>query len=182
MLLANLADLAALTRKPSSDPLVELALRRASSRFEGETERVFSLSERTEVHDGDGTAIIRLRAVPVVDPVTVTVLEDVDTVLDGTEYTINPSTGMIALLGARWPSGVGNIRVTYTSGYEGPQDVPGDIQDAVLEHAVTLALAMAHVQQNSAGSTQESYDKSAMVGVTQKWADTVARYRLGGHN
>ena len=76
-----------------------------------------------------------------------------------------------------FPEGLGNVKVTYDHGWA---EIPGDVQDAVLEHAATLARVLAHLQQNSAGSTQESYGQAAMVGTTAKWADTVARYSLAG--
>lgn len=180
MLLASLGDLAVLTRLPANNPRVELALRRASSRFEGAVEYGMSYVENDVIQlDGDGTQILQLPALPIVGAVSVQINNETVPVLSD-ELELNRRTGQLSLICDRWPVGVGNIEVTYSHGYEDVEDVPGDIQDAVLEHAVTICLTYAHIQQNSAGSAQESYIQAAMVGVTAKWVDAVARYHIGG--
>lgn len=181
MLLASLADLAVLTRLPANNPRVELALRRASSRFEGSIEYSLGYVENDVFQlNGDGTRILQVPALPIIGAVSVQINNEADPVLSD-DFEINRGTGQLSLVCDYWPAGLGNIEVTYSHGYEDSEDVPGDIQDAVLEHAVTICLTYAHIQQNSAGSAQESYIQAAMVGVTQKWVDTVERYKIGGN-
>lgn len=181
MLLASLPDLATLTRLPSNSPRVELALKRASSRFEGEVEyRLGRVVNDVVQLDGTGTQLLQLPALPVIGDIVVQINNETDPVA-ADDYELNRRTGQLKLVADRWPCGVGNVQVTFSHGYATVEDVPGDIQDAVLEHAVTLALTFAHIQQNSAGSAQESYIQAALVGVTQKWVRTVDRYRIGGN-
>lgn len=181
MLLASLGDLAVLTRLPANNPRVELALRRASSRFEGDIEYELGFVENDVVQlDGTGTQLLQLPYLPIVGTVSVQINNETAPVLSD-DFEINRKTGQLSLICDRWPAGTGNIEVTYSHGYADVEDVPGDIQDAVLEHAVTVCLTYAHIQQNSAGSAQESYIHAAMVGVTQKWVSAVERYRVGGN-
>lgn len=175
MYLANLSDLATKVRKPANDPNVELALRNSSGRFAGAVGYPVSKVENDVAWlNGNGTSTLLLRA----RPVEVHEVEADGVVLDPGDYWQDRDSGIIRLKGGGWfPDGLGNIKVTYTHGWD---PIPEDIQDAVLEHAATMARVLAHLQQNSAGSTQESYGQAAMVGVTQKWSDVVAKYSLNG--
>lgn len=171
-LLAEPADLATLTALPETDPNLALALKRASARFQGPGGIGYPLHYETETIrlDGTGTHVLFLPAAPV-DTITVT--------LDGqvlTDYVISRRNGILRRREV-WPNGLENIEVTYAHGY---QDIPEDVQDAVLEHATTLAMVYAHVQQESGGGTQVTYGAAATVGTTQKWVETVEAYRLKG--
>lgn len=75
--------------------------------------------------------------------------------------------------GAYWPDHA-EIQVDYDHGWV---DIPEDIQDAVLEHAATIGSILIHVQQESATSVSTTYGQTATVGTTQKWVDTVDRYK-----
>lgn len=176
MYLANLSDLAAKVRLPETAPNLELALRNSSDRFRGEVGYpVHRVTNDVVFLNGHGTDTLVLPA----RPVDVHSVEVDGLVLSAAqrEFSVDRAGGVIRARGAVFPDDLGNVKVIYSHGWE---VIPGDIADAVLEHAATLARVLAHLQQNSAGSTQESYGQAAMVGVTQKWADTVARYSRTG--
>ena len=175
MELANLTDLQNRLKRLESDPaLLELALRRASNRFRGAVGHpVERVADDTAYLNGDGTDTLHLPARPV----------DVHAVkVDGTllvpvrDYSVDRNSGVIRRKNGWFTDDLGNVEVVYDHGYA---DIPGDIQDAVLEQASTLALHLAHLQQNSAGSTQESYAAQATVGTTAAWTAAVERYRVG---
>lgn len=149
-----------------------LAVRRAGARFRGETQnKIHRVTDDVILLDGTGTNRLLLPAAPVIGPVVVK-LYDVD--VSG-EVRVSRRNGILKLLDGLWPDDFENVEVTYSHGYD---PIPNDVQDAVLEHAVTLALTHAHVAQEGAGGIQATYGPAAMVGRTQKWADTVARYTL----
>jgi hypothetical protein len=176
ILLAALTDLKTLLDgEPVSDAALTLALQRASDRFRGLVGHPVHLVTAERIWlGGDGTAVLLLPAAPVTD-ITVTV--------DGRQLTpadfeIARRHGILRRKGGQaWPRGLDNIEIVYSHGYE---TIPGMIADAVLEHAATLALVHAHVQQESAGSISASYGAAATIGTTQKWADAVNAYRLRG--
>lgn len=170
-LLGSVDDLATHTRLPADSDRLKLAMRRATDRFIGEVGHPLLLVEDDTVElDGNGMHILHLPAAPVKGRPTV--------VVDGEEiddFQISRRHGILRRTRGRWPHGLGNVEVTYSHGYK---DVPGDVSDAVLEHAATIATSLAHVQQESAGSNSVGFGTTAAVGVTQKWADAVERYRL----
>lgn len=170
--LAKPEDLAELTRLPETSPELLLGLRRASDRFRGAVGfPVNRVEDDTAELNGDGTATLLLPALAV----------DVHSVsVDGqalpvSSYSTDRKAGILRRRDGIWPDDLGNVVVGYSHGWT---EIPGDIQDAVLEHASTITLVLAHLQQNSAGSVQESYGAAAMVGTTAKWVDAVARYSV----
>lgn len=173
-LLARPEDLATLTGLPETDARLVLSLRRASDRFYGDTHRE-NILEATSVHryNGKGGATLLLRGAPVARVESVTV--DGQPLEFPAGYQVDYDAGIIRRRGGVFPAGLGNIEVSYTHGYE---EIPGDIEDAVLEHATTIALVLVHIQQESGGSTSASYAKEATVGTTAKWVEAVARYDL----
>lgn len=170
-LLAEASELATLIEFPADDPNLVLALKRASARFQGPGGIGYPLhfqEAETIRLDGTGTRALFLPAAPV-EAVTVSI--------DGhpvTDYQIRHRNGILRR-NVPWPNGLENIEVTYSHGY---RQIPADVQDAVLEHAVTLALVYSHIQQEGAGGTQTTYGAAATVGTTQKWVETVNAYRL----
>lgn len=81
--------------------------------------------ERTETYDGTGSDLLLLRQVPVT--AVARVLVDGQE-LPATSYRMTPLS--LVRLGGWWPTGWGNVQVTYTAGYA---DVPSDVEQAVLE-------------------------------------------------
>lgn len=179
--LAAIADLATQTGLPAADPRLELALRRATDRFIGECNHrngndepcLFREADDEIYVDGSGGETLLLPAGPIVGIPTVFV----DGVVLGGTFQVNRRAAILRRIGGVWPRGLGNILVTYTHGFE-ESKIPGDISDAVLEHAATLATTMAHIQQEGGLSQSVTNFAAAQVGVTQKWVDTVQRYQL----
>jgi hypothetical protein len=176
--LATLDDLKAAIRDPESftDTDLNLALKRASGRFRGQVRHPVSLVENDQiVLDGTGTRTLQLPAAPITD-ITVTLAGRL--LEEGPDFEVSRRNGILRRAGGRfWPDGLENVAVTYTHGYD---PIPDDVADAVLEHATTLAMVYAHIQQEGAGSVQATYGAAATVGTTQKWADAVENYRLKG--
>lgn len=167
-------DLATLTGKPASDARLALALRRASNRFYGDTHRdSILISSTQESYNGDGSPTLLLRGAPVsrVGGVLVNGIP----LAEGQDYEVDARAGILARKDGVFPQGLGNVLVDYTHGHA---EIPGDVEDAVLEHAATIAEVMIHIQQETGGSTGASYAKEATVGTTAKWVETVARYDL----
>ncbi|UXE04746.1 head-to-tail adaptor [Arthrobacter phage Shambre1] len=191
--LVKTSDLAILTGKPSTDPRLALAAQRASDRFLG----AIGYDPRAKAGDqvqlnGTGTSTLLLPAAPVTAINAVTVRGTAvwagsgpryrsgywasTELLDGPDFELDAAAGILRRNGV-WPDGLGNVTVDYDHGFE---ELPGDIADAVLEHATTLAMVLIHIQQESGGSTSATYGKEATVGTTQKWVDAVEKYRLQG--
>ena len=168
---------------PANSPKIELAARRATDRFCGETNRTFERKTETVHLNGSGTRTLLLPGAPVTAITTVAVAGVTFAAYSDAEpyardtYQADLNAGILRASGI-WPEGLGNITVNYTHGFGTIDDVPGDIQDAVLEHAVTIAMVMAHLQQESGGSTSATYGQTALVGTTAKWVNTVEKYRL----
>lgn len=178
--LATAEALALVTNLPATSPKLLLALDRASERFRGEVGHPVTLVEDDIILlDGGGGELLMLPAVPVTAITEVKVAGTVvtDWVASLRAGILRRTPGLDPIWGwtAAWPDGLGNIQVTYSHGVE---TVPGDIQDAVLEHAATLLLAPIGVQQETAGSQSITWGVASTTGVTQKWADVVARHTL----
>lgn len=170
MALASPSDLALLVGAPSNDPKVELALRRASSRFEGEIGYPVLLVTDDEVQvSGGGGQRLFLPARPIVGTPSVTIGGELVT-----DFEVNHRVGFLRR-GCTWPVGEDNVTVVFTHGWA---TVPGDIEDAVLEQAEEQFRVLAGVASVAAGAESLTFSK---VGVTQRWTDTVARY-LSGEN
>lgn len=170
--LAKAKDLSTLTGLPETDPELLLGLQRASNRFRGDVGYpVHRVSNDVVTLNGSGTRTLLLPAFPV-DVHAVAV--DGEPLVLQLDYGFDPRYGVLRRRGGLvWPEELGNIQITYSHGWE---VIPGDVEDAVLEHAATVTMVLVHVQQNSAGSTQESYGAAAMVGTTAKWAAAVSKY------
>lgn len=169
----------------TTSPKVALAARRATDRFLGEIGRELHRRTETVTLNGSGTRTLLLPGAPVTTISSVVVAGATYALQDPATPTTAPAfyeqdlrAGILRAVNGVWPEGLGNIQVTYTHGYAGIDDVPGDIQDAVLEHASTIAMVLAHLQQESGGSTSATYGQTALVGTTAKWVQVVQKYRL----
>jgi hypothetical protein len=169
--LAEPADLATLTKLPADSPALLLALDRASERFRLAVGHPVHLVEaETVTLDGDGSETLLLPAAPATD---ITVLVDGAAV---TDFQVNARAGILRRA-SRWPAGLGNIEVTYSHGFA---EIPGGIQDAVLEMAAISARVPAGVQSETAGGQSITWGAQAASGVSQRWTDAVLAYLLGG--
>lgn len=174
-LLASPTDLALRLRVAASDPALLLALRRASSRFEGAIGYPVALVVDDEVTlSGDGTRRLLLPARPVVG--TPTVVVDGTVLVHGVDFRVGRDAGILRrAAGCVWPDELDVVEVTYTHGWT---VIPGDVEDAVLEQAEAVYDVEVALQSRSSGAESVTYSASAAVGVTQRWTDTVERYRL----
>jgi hypothetical protein len=171
--LAAISDLALITRLPADSAKLELALQRSSDRFRAAVHHNVTTTTGTLVLVGNGASKLLL---PAINVTAVTAVRVDGTALASTDYRL---LRRIACL-VRSAYGVWTkdyeVEVDCTYGFA---TVPGDINDAVLEHAATIALSLAHVQQESAGATSAGYNQNATTGVTQKWVQAVNRYAVG---
>ncbi|MDO5676511.1 MAG: hypothetical protein Q4G35_03270 [Propionibacteriaceae bacterium] len=177
--LATAKDLATLLGISHDSPLLELALERASDAFTGEIGYPLLRETRTRVLRGDGgpdlhlparhvhTATVTIKGQPPID-VTADQLDGA-ILLDGTLGILTRADG--------WPRVP--IKVDIDSGYLINQ-IPGDVRDVVLERAAHIAENLGVYQQESTGSVSASISPAAAGGSTQRWVDTVARYRIRG--
>lgn len=180
--LASIDDLATKTRRSATDAGLVLALRRATDRFIAECGHrdgdgnyvLFRVVDDVVYVSGTGGDTLLLPSAPVVGQPAVAIDGQG---IDAPAFQVGRRTGLLRAVGGYWPDGLENIAVTYTHGFL-PEKVPGDIADAVLEHAETLFRTAAHVQQEGALSQSVGNFAAAMVGTTQKWADAVERHGL----
>ena len=172
-LLASPAELAERLHAAPTDPDLILALRRASGRFIDEVGHPIVLVENDETWlSGDGSRSILLPAFPVIGDPTIQI--DGVTV---TDWGVGRDRGLLRRKAAIWPDGLDNIRILWSHGYA---NIPAGIQDAVLEQAETQYSMLTAVASRSAGGESITFSAQAALGVTQRWADTVARYVIGG--
>jgi hypothetical protein len=169
--LADPSDLAVRLNVPEDDAKLEQALRRASARFNGDAGHPIGLVEDDEHYaSSSGGTLIHLPGHPITE---VTLVE-----LDGvavTDYAIGRRTAMLQRR-AGWPVGLDNVRVIYSHGHA---VIPGDVQDVVLDAAEAAYNMRAAIESLGTGSENVKFSNAlAKGGVTELWADTVARYRL----
>jgi hypothetical protein len=171
--LAAESDLALITRLPADSPKLTLALTRASERFRGRVHHNVTTTTGTLVLVGNGASKLLL---PGIELRAITAVR-----VDGaavTDFRLLRRTGVLVREPyAVWPKDY-EVEVDCTYGFE-PDEIPGDIKDAVLEHAATIALSLAHLQQESAGASSAGYNQNATTGTTQKWVEAVNRYQVG---
>ena len=171
--LAAESDLALITRLPADSPKLTLALTRASERFRGRVHHQVTTTTGTLVLVGNGASKLLLPGIEIRNITAVRV--DGEAV---TDFRLLRRTGVLVREPyACWPKDY-EVEVDCTYGFD-PDKIPGDIKDAVLEHAATLALTLAHLQQESGGSSSAGYNQNATTGTTQKWVEAVNRYQVG---
>ena len=172
-LLASPADLAVRLHVASTDPDLLLALQRASGRFIGESGQPIVLVENDETWlSGQDSRTLLLPAFPVIGTPTIKI--NGETV---TDWDIGRERGILRRKGGVWPDGLDNIHIKWTHGWA---EIPADIQDAILEQAETQFHAIAAIASTSAGGESITFSAQATLGVTNRWAEAVTRYRVGG--
>lgn len=172
-----LADPALLAQKLDvdvSDPNLLTVLRRVSNRFRDAVGHPVHRVDDDEVFlSGDGGPALQLPATPV--------LGDPQITHNGAEVTgvqVGRRSGLLRRVGG-WPVGLENIRVVYSHGYD-PEDIPGGIEDAVLEMAeivYTLKYGVGTIA--SAGDTITFLAAMSAGGTTPAWDDAVSKYSRG---
>lgn len=171
-LLADPQELADLLGVPADDPMMLARLRAASRRFAGAVAPVsFTPVDGDELWlNGDGSVTLLLPVCPVR---AVHLVE-----VDGQEVAdFEWSAEGILRCRSRWPDRLRSVKVTCDHGFE---EIPGDVQEVVLDQAEAASNIRKGVQSVSVDGQSVTYGTQSAVGVTQAWADTVARYRLRG--
>lgn len=173
--LADPAELARRSGKPATDLGLLDALRRASDRFRGAVHHPVHLVTDDEFWaSGDGGAILQLPAAPILGTPTV----DLEGAVAVTDFRTGRRTGMLQRA-AGWPHGLEMFRVVYTHGYA---EIPGDVQDAVMESAESTLAMAAGVESVSTGSESVKFVSALAAGGTSAlWESTVAKYIIGGN-
>lgn len=172
-LLADPADLAALTGLSVDDPRLRAALLGASRRFAGAVRHPVRLIEADEtVLDGNGTATLILPAAPVT---TVSVVELAGVALTPDEYAWS-ADGLLER-DSGWPRARRNVRVIWSHGYD---PIPGAVSDVVLQAAHIALNTEAGLSSVSVGGVSMSFatGANAAQGATEVWADVVASFRI----
>jgi hypothetical protein len=170
--LATPEHLALLLGLPENDPRVTLALRRASDAFaDAVGYPVHEVVDDQVLLRGDGSPELLLPARPV-SQASVAIADTTETAdtAPGAALLLDTRLGVLTRR-AGWPAGA-PVLVTYTHGWA---EIPGGIVDVVLERAVHVAESLGVYQ--STGPF--SITSAAAGGVTQRWADSVERYRIG---
>lgn len=170
--LVDPADLAIAAGVEDHDPLIRAACLRASGAFIGSIGYDPSRAVREFYLTARRYDTLMLPAAPLNELVT---FEDRDgNELDYAYYDAR-SASIVRAHGADWPRRWKAIHVVADTGFD---EIPQDIQDATLERAMALyENPNTAVTQLSQGSRSLSFGVRAMTGVTQRWSDTVSRYR-----
>lgn len=178
--LADAADLAARLRADPTDPLVLLAVKRASARFRAAVRHPVTLvTGDTVTVNGKGGDTLLLPVAPVANVAAVVITWPAWTGMPAetvTGYQLDADHGILRRDQGWWPDGLGNIAVTCDHGHA---DVPDDVADAVLEQAEQQYVVLAGIDAATLGAQSISFGKQGSNGVTQRWAEAVARYQLG---
>lgn len=171
-LLATLSDLTTATGRTAGDPLAAVALRRASHRFAGAVGWPIVQRSATVTLYGDCGRWLQLPGMNI---------RDVSAKLDGKPVENLAVDGRLGLIRRDdgWPDGK-PVEVTFTSGWA-EDDIPGDIQDVVLEQAASLLTIMEHrgATRVTRGPFSLEWSATGQPGVTAAWTEAVRRYKVG---
>lgn len=171
--LADPEELAVWLAVGGDDPKLLAALSSASRRFRGAVRHPVSLVVGdTIVLDGSGAMSLLLPAAPVTEVSSVTV--DGQALTAGTDYTWSVD-GYLHRMGGIWPSALRSVTVVYSHGYA---EIPGDIQEVVIDQARAMYAVLPGVQQQTVGAQSVTFGVQAATGVTAQWATVVDRYQL----
>ncbi|MFJ3878064.1 mobile element protein [Streptomyces sp. NPDC090077] len=172
-LLADPQELAAWLQVGADDPKLVAALTAASRRFQGAVRHpVILVAGDTVVLDGSGDLSLLLPAAPVTEVASVAV--DGQALTAGTDYSWS-ADGYLHRMGCAWPSTLRSVTVVYSHGYA---EVPGDIQEVVIDQARALYAVLPGVQQQTVGAQSVTFGVQAATGITAQWAAAVERYQL----
>ncbi|MEV2274038.1 hypothetical protein AB0I72_00500 [Nocardiopsis sp. NPDC049922] len=173
-LLADPAELAEVLGVPADDPTLVARVRAASRRFLGAVRPTsFTPVGGAELWlNGDGSTTLLLPVCPV-RAVTTVEVDGLALTSDDFEWS---EEGVLRRC-SRWPDRLRSVRVVLDHGY---MAVPEDVQEVVLDQAEAAFNIRKGVQSVSVDGQSVTYGTQSAVGVTQAWADAVARYALRG--
>lgn len=166
--LADVADLAALTGRDLTDPVLSLALSRASARFRSAVRSTVTRVDDDEVTlEGDGSRSLLLPDVPVLSVTSVTAGGET---VPGYRWFRD---GRLRRLPG-WPGWPDDrVTVVYSHGHD---PVPADIVEVVLHAAQAILATQPGVQTMAIGGQSVTFERA---GVTGAWSVAVDRYRIG---
>jgi len=98
--------------------------------------RIFLLATYTdEKHDGSGNEILWTKNYPVTQITSITPYEDATALtVSGTEFDFDPISGEIHLRDGRvFVEGFQNVKITYSAGYDGIDNLPEDLRQSVVK-------------------------------------------------
>lgn len=172
-LLADPKDLAhvlpAGTVTGGEDPRAVQAVRRASNRFRAAARHpVHRVHSDRLILDGPGGHVLRL---PVLNP---TIHRVTDQDRDITTHVRASPQGYLQSTGPAFSTAYGAIVVELDHGFE---DIPEDIEDAVLDAAARALAIPVGVKDLALDGAAVSFGSDQ--GVSQDWADAVSRYGIG---
>ncbi|MFJ3794938.1 mobile element protein [Streptomyces sp. NPDC090088] len=175
--LADPAELAVKLGRSEDDPKLLYALRAASRRFRGQVgHQVTLVTDDEETLDGNGRESVLLPVWPVT-AVSAVVLSGT-TLLEGTDYEWSEA-GILRRLGClHWPDRLRCLRVVYSHGWDGLDEVPGDIQEVVLERAEAGVNIPVGVQSQTVGGQSVTFGAQAATGSTEAWVKAVEKYKV----
>lgn len=175
--LADPAELAAKLGRSEDDPRLLYALRAATRRFRGQVHHpVTYVEDDVVVLDGSGRESLLLPVWPVT-AVSAVVLDGAELVED-TDYSWSDA-GVLRRLGClHWPDRLRCLQVTYSHGWNGWDEIPGDIQEVVLERAEAGLTIPVGVQSQAVGGQSVTFGAQAASGSTEAWARAVDRYKV----
>lgn len=175
--LADPAELAVKLGRTEDDPKLLGALRAATRRFRGQVHHpVTYVADDVVVLDGNGRESLLLPVWPVTAVASV-VLDGI-TLVEGTDYDWSDA-GILRRLGClRWPDRLRCLTVIYSHGWVGLDEVPGDIQDVVLERAEAAFTIPVGVQSKAVGGQSVTFGAQAASGSTEAWTKAVDRYKV----
>lgn len=174
--LADPAELAVQLGRSEDDPKLLAALRAASRRFRGQVgHRVNLVENDVVVLDGNGRESLLLPVWPTRS--VAEVLLDDQELTEGSDFAWSDA-GILRRLGCRrWPDRLRCLQVTYTHGW--PWDeMPEDIQEAVLERAEAGFTIPVGVQSKAVGGQSVTFGAQAASGATEAWISAVARHKV----
>jgi len=173
-LLADPADLAALTGLPADDQRLVAALLSASRRFAGAVRHPVRLIEaETLVLDGTGTTTLVLPAAPVTAVSAVSVH---GVTLNAADYQWS-ADGLLERA-TPWPRARRCVQLVYSHGYD---PIPGMVADAVTQAAHISLNTEPGLSTLAVGSMSVSFSTrfgAAVAGATDTWTAAVEAYRL----
>ncbi|WP_394621297.1 hypothetical protein JNUCC0626_20030 [Lentzea sp. JNUCC 0626] len=173
-LLADPAELAALTGLPADDSRLVAALVAASRRFAGAVRCPIRRVEQDEVVlDGNGTTSLLLPAAPV----TAVHLVELDGVALDAASVQWSADGLVERT-TPWPRRRRCLRIVYSHGYD---PVPGMVSDAVTQAAHIALNSEPGMSTLAVGGMSVSWSTTfggAQAGATEAWSQAVERYRL----
>jgi hypothetical protein len=176
--LADPVELATWLGQQADEPKMLAALRAATRRFRGAVGHPMDLVVDDEVTlDGNGRESLLLPVWPTTAVASVEL--DGEALAEGTDYEWSEA-GMLRRLGClRWPDRLRCVDVVYSHGFGLTlDDIPQDVQEAVIDQARTMFVVVPGVQSRAVGGQSVTFGATAAVGVSDQWSKAVARYKV----